>query len=297
MGIHEFIDNYSMRVAGAFVKKKYFSEGVESLKIREWLDLVKLDFPRINREGYYPIKVHYDGVTNEAAFRIEQWKGPQYPTIIYHHGAAEGSYDFSFNRILKKDKSNINANLIAIQALFNHSNKEFMDSILNLSNYTLMLAASVLIVENLINQIRKISNDKIIVTGTSLGGFVTNLHFAYYNTSDSYKPLLSGARIGDAFLNSAYSKVTSTNGKMSPDKLRYALNFEDDLKKQEQKNLFPLMARFDQIIQYDLQSLDFNPEQVCIIPFGHATGATKFKRLRQHILKGIENECSEERNK
>lgn len=289
MGLYEFIDNYSMSVGGALVKKKYFSQGVESRKIKEWLDLVKIDFSKINGEGYYPIKVQYDGVTSKAAFRIEQWKGVQYPTIIYHHGAAEGSYDFSFNRILKKDKSNIKANLIAIQALFNHSNKEFMDSILNLSNYTLMLAASVLIVENIINQIRKISNSKIIVTGTSMGGFVTNLHFTYYNTADHYKPLLSGARIGDVFINSAYSKVTSANGRMNPDKLRYALNFEDDIRKMEQKNLFPLLAKHDQIIKYDLQSLDYNPRQVSIMPFGHATGATKFKLLRRHILKGIDN--------
>lgn len=289
MGLYEFFDNYSMSVGGALVKKKYFSEGVESRKIKEWLDLVSLDFPKINGDGYYPIKVQYEGVTNEAAFRIEQWKGVQYPTIIYHHGAAEGSYDFSFNRIFKKSKSNINANLIAIQALFNHSNKEFMNSILNLSNYTLMLATSVLIIENLINQIKKISNSKIIVTGTSLGGFVTNLHFAYYNTADYYKPLLSGARIGDVFINSAYSKVTSANGKMNPDKLRYALNFEDDIRKMEQKNFFPLMAKHDQIIKYDLQSIDFNPKQVSIIPFGHATGSTKFKLLRQHILKDIDN--------
>lgn len=289
MGLYEFVDNYSMSIAGALIKKKYFSEGIESRKIKEWFDYVKLDFPKINGEGYYKIKVQYDGVTNDAAFRIEQWKGVQYPTIIYHHGAAEGGYDFSFNRILKKNKNSINANLIAIQALFNHSNKEFTDSIVYLSNYTLMLAVSTLIVENLTNQIRKISNNKIIVTGTSLGGFVANLHFAYYNTADYYKPLLSGARIGEAFINSAYSKITSANGKNNPEKLRHALNFEEDIKDMDQKKVSPLMAKFDQIVKYDVQSLDFNPNQVSIIPFGHATGATKFKLLRQHILKGIDN--------
>ncbi len=294
MGLYEFVDNLSMSIGSTLIRKKYFSKEVESRKIKDWFNYVKLEIPEINGEGYYPIKVQYDGVTNEAAFRIEQWKGIQYPTIIYHHGAAEGGYDYSFNRTLAKNKSNIKANLIAIQALFNHNNKEFLESISCLSNYTLMVAASTLIVENLTNQIRRISNNKIIVTGTSLGGFVTNLHFAYYNTADYYKPLLSGARIGDVFINSAYSKVTSANGKMNPDKLRYALNFEDDIRKMEQKNLFPLMAKHDQIIKYDLQSLDFNPRQVSLIPFGHATGATKFKLLRQHILKGIDNECSEE---
>lgn len=289
MAVRECIDNFCMSIGGALTRDKYFSKGVESRKISEWLKFAKVDIPKINGEGYYPVNVQYEGNSKEAAFRIEQWKGEQYPTIIYHHGAAEGSYDFSFNRILAKNKDSIKANLIVIQALFNHNNKEFMKSIAHLSNYTLMLATSVLIAENIINQIRKVSTHKIVVTGTSLGGFVTNLHFTYYNTADLYKPLLSGARIGEVFIDSAYSKVTSNNGKMNAGKLRDALNFEDDLKDRDQKNLFPLMGKYDQIIKYDIQSLDFNPKQVTIIPFGHAMGATKFKLLRQYILEGLDH--------
>lgn len=291
MGLYECIDNFSMSLGGALVKKRYFSESVESPKIKEWFDLVKLDVPAITGEGYYPIIVQYDGVTNEAAFRIEQWKGDQYPTIIYHHGAAEGSYDFSFNRILQKDKNDIDANLIAIQALFNHNLKEFMDSIASLSNYSVMLATSVMIVDGLIDQIKKRNNNPIIVTGISLGGFVTNLHFTYYNTADYYRPMLSGARMGDVFIDSAYSKVTSANGKKNPEKLRSALNFQEDFQKREQGNLFPLMAKHDQLVKYDLQGIDFEPDRISIIPFGHASGATKFKRLRQHILTDLPDPC------
>lgn len=208
MNIYKHLDNLSMSLGGTFVKQRYFSDSVESRKVKEWFDVIQLDVPTIHGEGYYPVSALYDGVANEAAFRIEQWKGDQYPTIIYHHGAAEGSYDFSFNRILKKDKNDIDANLIAIQALFNHNLKDFMSSIPDLSNYSVMLATSALIVEDLIKQIKKLSNGQIIVTGTSLGGFVTNLHYTYFNTADSYKPMLSGARMGDVFIDSAYSKVT-----------------------------------------------------------------------------------------
>ena len=287
MSIYKHLDNISMSLGGAFIKQRYFSESVESPSIKEWFDVVTLDVPAINGEGYYPVNAHYEGVTNEAAFRIEQWKGDQYPTIIYHHGAAEGSYDFSFNRILKKDKNDIEANLIAIQALFNHDLKDFMNSIPSLSNYSVMLATSVLIVEELTDQIRKRSDNKIIVTGTSLGGFITNLHFTYYNTADYYKPMLSGARMGDVFIDSAYSKVTSENGKRNPDKLRSALNFQDDLRNQETKNLHLLLAKHDQLVKFDLQSQDFESEQISTIPYGHASGATKFKLLRQHILKDL----------
>lgn len=287
MSIYKHLDNLSMSLGSTFIKQRYFSESVESRKIKEWFDVIQLDVPTIHGEGYYLVKAHYDGITNEAAFRIEQWKGDQYPTIIYHHGAAEGSYDFSFNRILKRDKNDIDANLIAIQALFNHNLKDFMNSIPNLSNYSVMLATSAMIVEGLTDQIKKLSNSQVIVTGTSLGGFVTNLHFTYFNTADQYKPMLSGARMGDVFIDSAYSKVTSMNGKNNPDKLRSTLNFQDDLKQRENGNLHLLMAKHDQLVKYDIQSQDFESEQIRTIPYGHASGATKFKLLRQHILKDL----------
>ena len=285
MGMYEFIDNFSMSIGGAVAKNnKYFSIDVNSIKIKDWFEIIDIHIPQINGEGYYPVMVNYEDKESEAGFRIEQWKGESYPTIIYHHGAAEGSYDLSFNNILAKHKKNINANLIAIQAIFNHNNKEFMESIAYLSNYSLLLASSTLIIENLITYIRSISNEKITVTGTSLGGFVTNLHFTYFNTANIYKPLLAGARLGDVFIDSAYSKVTSNNGKSQPEMLKKVLNFNEDINKVSQENLFPLMGQYDQIIKYDTQVLDFKKEQVKTIPYGHASGATKYKILREHIV-------------
>ena len=294
MGFYEWVDNYSMTVGSVIVKRKYFSESVESRSIVELLDLVKLDFPNFDGEGYYRVKVQYAGVTHEAAFRIEQWKGPQYPTIIYHHGAAEGSYDFSFNRILGKTKKSIPANLIAIQALFNHSNKEFLASIVDLSNYALMLASSTMIVEALVSRIRTKGDGRILITGISLGGFVTNLHFTYFNTADQYKPLLAGARIADVFIRSAYAKMTSAKGKSNPDKLRRVLDFSDAMRLCDQKKLFPLLGKFDRIIEYGAQSGDYKPEHIRLLPYGHATGATKFRLLREYMLDGLDNRHDKE---
>ena len=288
MNKYEFIDSFSMSIASLFTgKKRYFSKDINSKKIYELLNLIKIEMPKIDGEGYYTVNINYEEINEEAAFRVEQWKGYNYPTIIYHHGAAEGSYDFSFNRILANEKNNINANLIGIQAIFNHSNKEFMNSIKYLSNYTLMLASSVMIVESITNHIRKNGSSKIIVTGASLGGFVTNLHFTYFNTADYYKPLLAGARLGDAFITSAYSKVTSQNAKQYSKRIREVLNFDIDLRKKDQSNIFPLLSKYDQIVMYDLHSKDFEPNQITTIPFGHSTGAIKYKLLRQHILNGI----------
>ncbi|MBV1759380.1 MAG: hypothetical protein KMY55_16355 [Dethiosulfatibacter sp.] len=287
MNIHKLVDNLSMGIAGKAVKKKYFSQNVSSRRVKDWIEIIKLEIPSIDGEGHHPIRVEYDGCVNEAGIHIEQWKGKDYPTIIYHHGAAEGSYDFSFKRVLARDKNDINANLIGIQALFNHNNKEFMDSISDLSNYTVMLAASVVMVEQIIKNLRQITDSKIIVTGPSLGGFVTNLHFTYFNTADRYVPLLAGARIGDALIDSAYANVMSENGKSNSELVKETLNFNKDFKNRDQKNLFPLLALHDQIVRYSVQSQDYDIEKMQTIPFGHSTGATRYRLLQQHILDHI----------
>lgn len=287
MNIHKFVDNLSMGIAGKTVKKKYFSKNVSSRKVKDWIEILKLEVPSLDGVGHHSIKVEYDGRVNEAGIHIEQWLGVDYPTIIYHHGAAEGSYDFSFKRILTRDKGDIKANLIGIQALFNHNNKEFMDSISDLSNYTVMLATSVVMVEQIIKRLRQTSDSKIVVTGTSLGGFVTNLHFTYFNTADCYVPLLAGARIGEALIDSAYGNVMSEYGKSNSEKVIDILNFDKDFKNRDQKNLFPLLALHDQIVQYSVQSVDYDTDKIQTIPFGHSTGATRYKLLQQHILDHI----------
>lgn len=289
MNVYEFIDQFAMSIGSVAAKKyKYFSKSVESKRIADLLNEMEVDVPKIDGEGYYTVNVQIDGNNEEAAFMVAQWKGENYPTIIYHHGAAEGSYDLSFNQILAKKKSEIKANLIGIQALFNHNNKEYMESIAHLSNYAAMLAGSVLLIESLIEQIRKTSNQKIVVTGTSLGGFVTNLHFAYCNTADIYKPMLAGARLGDVFIDSAYSKITSDYAKTNADTLLNILDFGDDVRNKNQDNLFVLLAKYDQLIKFDVHRADFDAEHVTMIPYGHSTGATKFKQLREHVLSGLD---------
>jgi hypothetical protein len=288
MSFNGFIDNYAMSIGALVARKhKYFSKGVESKKIIEVVDALNIDMPNIKGTGYYPFFVEYEEKKQEAAVNVEQWITNESPVIIYHHGAAEGSYDFSFKRILGKNKNEIKANLIAVQAPFNQNNKTFLESISYLSNYTFMLAGSVVIIDKLIDQLRKLGSEKIIVTGVSLGGFVTNLHFTYRNSADEYRPLFAGGKLADAFINSAYSKVTSLNGKNNPKKLEEALNFDKDLIKRDQSKLYPLLGEQDQIVKYDTQRNSYNSVNLKTVPYGHATGSTKFKLLREFILEAL----------
>ena len=288
MNFHEFADILGTSIGGLVARKhKYFSKGVESKRIIDIINLLHIDMPTINGEGYYPVGVKYENKKEEAAFNVDQWLGNNYPVIIYHHGAAEGSYDFSYKRILGKNKKDIKANLISIQAPYNHDNKEFLESIAYLSNYSFMLASSVVIVDKLISQLRELSTDKIIVTGISLGGFVANLHFTYKNSADEYRPIFSGGKLAEAFIDSAYSKITSNNGKNNPEKLREVLNFEEELINNNQSKLYPILGKYDQIVKYETQIDGYKSAKVRTIPYSHSTGAIKFKLLREFILEDL----------
>ncbi len=285
MNWYSLIDNLSMNIASLATRKyAYFSQDVAGSRISDLLKLITFSIPIIENAGHYTTMIGYNGTRNEAGFHVAQWKGFDYPTIIYHHGAAEGSYDLSFNKILANERNLIDANLICIQAMFNHNNLEFMQSIRSLANYCLLLASSTKLIEAIICQIRTKSCANIVVAGTSLGGFVTNLHCTYYQSADSYVPLLAGARLGDVFLDSAYSKVTAKSALSHKHKILGCLNFEIDFKEQNRSKVFPLLSKYDQIITYDVHRQDFKPDTVRTILYGHATGATKFKMLREHIL-------------
>ncbi len=162
-----------------------------------------------------------------------------------------------------------------------------MDSIARLSNYTFMLAASAQLVEELTQQLHQRGCPRVIVTGVSLGGIVTNIHFTYFHSADRYMPMLAGAKIGEVYISSAYAKVASDYGKLKPENLRRALNFEADMRQRDPKKVFPLMAEYDQLIELNVQKGAYEADRIHLIPFGHATGALKSGLLREHILKGL----------
>jgi hypothetical protein len=286
----KWVDRAGIALGALTTKKyRYFSDNIDSPRVSEIMESLDMQLPEITGEGYYPFRINWKEKKLEGAFFVEQWLSDNHPVILYHHGAAEGSYDFSFKRILASRKKEIQGNLIAIQAPFNQSNKEFLASIGDLSNYTGMLAASVMIMDGLIEQLRKRGCPKILVTGLSLGGFVTNLHFAYRNTADEYRPIFAGGKMSDAFLYSAYSRITSPHAKDHPKALEEILDFEEEMARKDQHKLYPMLGEQDQIVRLEVQKNSYPLAEIRVVPYGHATGSLRFRMLREYILEGLED--------
>ncbi len=288
MNIHNFLDNFTLSLSALLLpKSKFFRQSIESPTFSEHLQGISLSLPEIKQEGQYEVKAEtLIGVLNPA-FRIAQWKGKEYPTIIYHHGSGENPYDTSFNSIFPVKKIGIPANLIVIRAPFNRSAKEYMTSIKKLSNFVAMLSVSMKLIEQLISFCRDKGTSCVVVSGISLGGWVANLHHTFFNSADNYKPLMAGAGFAEVFLNSVYKKLTAPLAEENPDQLRMILNFDDNFAKVDNSNVFPLLGRYDQIIKFERQKQCYNEHSLTVLEKGHITGALAYKQLREHILENI----------
>ena len=264
---------------------KYFRDGAESATVAEHLQGVELTLPAIEGEGEYELTAATAVGELEAGFRLAQWIGGSAPAVIYHHGAAETPYDYGFKGIFPVRKMEIPANLFLVRAPFHRNMKDFQSGIRTLANIAAMLAVSVIVIEQLVQHCREKKVGRILIAGTSLGGFITNLHHIHFNSADSYTPLLAGLAMEDAYLNSAYSKAVDPRAREeSADRIKAVLNFEDGFAAGENGNVFPLLARHDRLVRYERQKESYRGHPVSTIEKGHATGALSYKQLRTHIL-------------
>ena len=286
MSMHGWIDRVAVGLGAKFMPK-YFREGHESQTISEHIQGVTLQFPQISGDGDYEVPAITSVGELYAGFRMAQWIGESCPTVIYHHGASEIPFDYGFRRIFLLKSHKLPVNYFLVRAPFHRSMKEFQHGIRTLANVVAMLAVSVSLIERLVQLNRKLGVGKILVAGTSLGGFITNLHHIHYNSANVYTPLLAGLAMHDAYLKSVYSKAVSPQAKEKGTMIESILNFEDDFARTDHSNVFPLLARFDQLIRYEQQKASYGDCPVTSIPKGHTTGALSYGQLRRHIFKRL----------
>ncbi len=280
---HALIDTMAIS-AGSLFFKKYFRDGVDSVGISEHIRAVKTEVPQLTAEQEYLIISETLAGKLESAVKLAQWKGSEVPTIIYHHGASEIPYDYGFRNIFPLDKQAIEANLILIRAPFHGDRKSFMYGMATTERWLAMLAVSVKVIEQVIVQLREKSGSSIVVSGTSLGGFIANLHHSFFNSADRYAPLLAGTAMHEAYLNSVYSKSVAKLALQQPGKIKQQFDFREIFSTQDNSNVFPLLSAYDAIIRFDVQKASYGGLDVSVIEKGHTTGALAYQKLREHIL-------------
>jgi len=292
MNKHIFLDVLSIELKALLQRKeKMFFQSAECPAPSVLLDSAEIKMPEINDTGTHRVEVSMRTGKYYADFRVEKWLGIEYPTIIYHHGNNESPFDYdkpsksSFYHIFVTHKAQFPCNLIVIRAPFHDlSYRAYQKKLRALVNCVSMFIASSSLVEALIQEIRKHNSQKIMVSGLSLGGFVSNYHRAKYNTADVYVPLLSGTLLGDMFTMSRYRKLIGLNDTIKKESVRKLLNFDKVFNAVPDKNVYPLLARYDRYVEYNVQKHSYNGHPLEVIKTGHITGVIRFNALRGHIL-------------
>jgi hypothetical protein len=291
MNAHILLDKMTVSAAAAAARDfRFFQDSLESADLMTHIQQVSMRIPELRGVGKYELTADTLAGTLDPAFWVAQWFGAGFPTIIYHHGNNERPFDCglasknSFKNIFLSSKKPIQANLIALRAPFHTDLRIYMKEVRRLDQFAAMLAVSVCLTEALVQMVRAKTLSPVMVNGISLGGWVANLHKAYFNSADRYIPMLAGAALDEVFTSSLYQKLAGKNVHENPERVRQVLNFEKAYRDVDLENVYPLLGRFDSIIEYDRQKSCYGDRPVQVFEKGHTTSAVAFADLRKHIL-------------
>jgi hypothetical protein len=291
MNAHEFCDVAVARIGALYGSLRFFSEYAESPSPAEVLGGTVAAIEQWNDEKEYEGEVRFDSKTVPTEFSVLQYIGPNAPTLIFHHGSGDVPYHRRLHRIRSAGPDLDRVNLIATNSPYNHTRRQYYWAIRDLRRFVELLAGSVALIEALVRSLSAVDAEpivqrsvdtqtrRVVVSGISLGGWIANMHHAFYDSADEYRPIFAGAALDATFLDSAYRHLVAPEARRRRGSIRDALNFEDAFRSRQNATVYPLLARFDRYIELHRHAGVYRKERVTAIRKGHVTGATDFARL------------------
>ncbi|WP_411968938.1 hypothetical protein [Haloferax sp. YSSS75] len=287
---HALIDRATVRLGSLFVGGNgFFAQSVDAPRVEETLSSVSVSVPTLNGEELHEISADTPVGTLGVGIKVVQWCGADHPTVVYHHGNDERPFSSSrfspntFQDLLVDHADNLELNVVGLRAPFHDgTTREYARKMGELSNFAAMLATSVATIDGIVDQLE--DSGPVAVAGVSLGGWVTNLHRAYEGTADVYVPMLAGADLGKLFTQSAYRRLLGRAGRENPTAVEQTLDFGEDLRENGTGTVYPLLARHDQYIEYELQRLAYDESDLLVVDRGHITATLNSTPLREHLL-------------
>src|SRR6056297_3201159 len=155
MNVHGAIDVGTIGLSALLLgDEKFFANGIDTEPIVEVAADAETTIPDVSCAGEHEVTVATPVGEFEAAYMPWQWRGPEYPTLIFHHGSGERPFDFgrfssnSFRRLFVASDRDVQANLVAVRAPFHDgSNRDYARAMGDASNFVGMLAASAALIE------------------------------------------------------------------------------------------------------------------------------------------------------
>lgn len=299
MNRHEFADRASVSVAALLSRDtRFFGRSLDSDPIDHVVRETDASVGELRPGEVQQVAAAGPAGEFDASYLVYRWQGPDAPTLVYHHGSGERPYDFgrfssnSFYRIFGGIVS-LDVNLIALRAPFHEgSQREYLEAMGELENFVGMLATSTKVLASLSDRLQKEGCPVVVAAGYSLGGWVVNLHRAYYGTVDRYVPMAAGAQPDQLFVSSIYRKLAAERARKNPAVLEEVLDFEADFVAVDSDDCDPLLARYDRIVEFETQRHCYEGMDLDVLEKGHITAALATEDLREHVLHGVPREIA-----
>ena len=287
MNVHELWDKATAAAGGLYGESmRFFSRSRESGSIRDTLNGTAVQKGLSLEPGENEAEAEVSGKKIRLRYSVFGRHVRGNDILVFHHGSGDCPYHGRIRRIMGADKTGNHSGttIIATDSPYNRSKKEYFDAVRDLESFTEILAVSAALIDRIVEELRGYDKGKITVSGISLGGWVANIHHAYRNTADEYRPVFAGAAPDALFLDSAYRRLTSQKALDVSRKLTEVLNFEADFTGMGAENVFPLMAEYDQYVMLDRQKKVYLPENILTLPKGHITGSAASGQIASFLF-------------
>ena len=257
------------------------STGFKADSLESHLNETLVRLPDVLKPGHNTIMVQTKFGNLAAGVYVKSWHGPEFPTIVHHHGTMEQPYEWRFSTMFNAEDSR-RFNLIAVKTVYHERFFHyFLAASDDLDKITATHAASIEIIQAVLQHASFKESPLTVVTGYSMGGFVTLLHHVFYNSADLYFPFGAGLD----FAHLALEVIPADPAALANPK-DWIRNFDltDRWKTLNHENVFPVMALRDAFFHFEVQRPLFGDIEVEVWDTGHTVGALQLSRIRDFIV-------------
>lgn len=290
MNKHILGDKLFLLVTNTF-GKPFFRLSSDTPLFDEHMRKTTVEIPPFNGEGTYDVSAATLAGPLTAGFRVLHWKGPEASTLIYHQGGGEIPFDRTICKAYPTNAAT-DLNVIAVRTPCQNTLSELTESFAHFNTYLAMMASVIQLTEGLVQSEFINQSPFTLVCGYSLGGFVTNRHHLIYNSADAYVPIVAGTLHGEIFLSTVPAARTI---RRRPHYIRDRLNFSEAWAQRIHENVFPVLARYDQLNRLDVQGPSYGDMDVTLWPGGHLYGANRPHLIREIIDSRVHQEIANRR--
>ena len=259
----------------------FFSSSIETPPYSDHLTQTEITLPAFAGERKYEAALHTLAGRLDTDFSVYRWKSENDPVLIYNMGGAENPFDKTLKNMYP-EPDDAPGTLIAVRSPCQRNLKELKVAFQHFNTYVAMVAATTLLNEKIRAWLPGSGRARTAISGTSLGGFITNRHRLAFNTADAYIPFVAGARHGDIFLTSI---AASKQARANPDLIRSRLNFDGEWRNafNGAHNVFPVNGAYDRLNRREMQGPSYAPVEPEYWPGGHLYAYNRPQRMRAKI--------------